>query len=331
MKLAILSFAHHHAEAYAQILQTMSGVDLFGVADADADRGRYFAERLHTRYFPSYAALLHEKPDGVLVCSENAGHRELVEMAADAGVHVLCEKPLATTLDDAQSMIDACRRANVVLMTAFPMRFSAPLLEVQTLLEQDGLGQIYACNTTNQGQLPLDHRAWFVDKRLAGGGAVMDHTVHLVDVLRWYLQSEVVEVYAATNHIIHRSTVSVETGGLLLLTFANGVFATIDCSWSRPARYPTWGGLALKLIGERGVINVDAFRQTMAVHGNVRQHTRWMYWGSDANRAMLEDFVLAIQQGRSPRVRGEDGYRALEVVLAAYESAEKGAPVRLAE
>jgi predicted dehydrogenase len=155
----------------------------------------------------------------------------------------------------------------------------------------------------------------------------MDHTVHLADVLRWYLGSEVVEVYAQTNRIMHADTVAVETGGLLMLTFANGVFATIDCSWSRPPGYPTWGGLALELVTERGALTVDAFRQNLTVYRGGR--AAWDFWGSDANQAMVEEFVAAVREGRPPAVSGLDGLRALEVVLAGYESARTGQPVRI--
>lgn len=329
MKIGIMSFAHLHAEAYIHNLRAIPGVELVGLADEDTARGKQFAHLFEAKLFPSYEALLNEPLDGVLVCSENANHRPLVEMAAAAGVDILSEKPLATTLDDAQAMVAACQQANVSLMTAFPMRFSAPLLEVKATLDRGDLGQIYACNSTNQGQIPLAHRRWFVDKTLAGGGAVMDHVVHLADVLRWYLHAEVVEVYAQTNRILHADTVEVETGGLLMLTFDNGIFATIDTSWSKPLNYPTWGGLTLELISERGLTVVDAFSQNLTVYQQTPASHSWAYWGSDANQAMIEEFVTASREQRPPSVSGEDGYKALEIALAAYQSAEQGQPVTL--
>lgn len=329
MKIGIMSFAHLHAEAYIHNLRAVPGVEMIGLADDNPERGRHFADMFEARFFPSYQALLAEQPDGVLVCSENANHRPLVEMAAAAGVHVLSEKPLATTLEDAQAMVNACQKAGVILMTAFPMRFSAPLLEVKARLDEGSLGQVYACNTTNQGQMPIKHRQWFVDKKLAGGGAVMDHTVHLADVLRWYLHSEVAEVYAQTNHILHANTVDVETGGLIMLTFTNGVFATIDCSWSKPLNYPTWGGLTMELISERGLTVIDAFSQNLNIYRQSTASNYWTYWGSDANQAMIDEFVSAIREQRAPAVTGKDGYKALEVALAVYASAESGRPVKL--
>lgn len=327
MKIAIMSFAHLHAEGYVQNLRALPGVELIGMADDDPQRAERFARAFGLPCFASYAALLEAGPDAVLVCSENSRHRALVEQAAAAGAHVLCEKPLATTLEDARAAVAACEQAGVALMTAFPMRFSAPLQAVKQRLDAGDLGAPLCVNAVNQGELPAHHRAWFVDPQLAGGGAVIDHTVHLADVLRWYLDSEVVEVYAQTNRIMHADSVAVETGGLLMLTFANGVFATIDCSWSRPPGYPTWGGLALELVTERGALTVDAFRQNLSLYRP--GGARWDFWGSDPNQAMVAEFVEAVRVGRPPAVSGLDGLRALEVVLAAYESARSGQPVRI--
>ena len=329
MKIGIMSFAHLHAEAYVHNVRAIPGVELLGIADEDMARGRRFADQFGAHLFPSYEALLAAKPDGVLICSENSKHRPLVEMAAQAGVHVLCEKPLATTLADAEAIVTACRDAGIILMTAFPMRFSAPLVEVKARLNEGALGQLYCFNTTNQGRMPSHERGWFVDKELAGGGAIMDHTVHLADSLRWLMGSEVVEVYAQSNHILHADKVDVETAGLLMLTFANGVFATIDCSWSKPLNYPTWGGLTMEIISERGLTVVDAFSQNLNIFNQEPAANSWAYWGSDANQGMVAEFVAAIRAGRATAVTGADGYKALQITLAAYQSAATGQPVRL--
>jgi predicted dehydrogenase len=201
MRIGILSFAHLHAEGYIQILQNLPEIEFIGLADEDTERGKAFAKQFNASYFESYEALLATKPDGVIICSENARHAPLVHLAAEAGVHILCEKPLATKREDALSMIAACEKARVKLMTAFPMRFSTPILEAKKALAM--AGRVYGINGTNQGECPKHLRAWFVDKELAGGGALMDHIVHLADVLRWYLQSEVVEVFAEVNHILY--------------------------------------------------------------------------------------------------------------------------------
>ncbi len=329
MKIGILSFAHHHAEAYIHNLRAIPGAELCGVADEDAARGERFAANFNTRFFPSYEALIDSKPDGVIVCTENSKHRPLVEMAAAQGVNVLCEKPIATTLEDARAEVEACRRAGVLFMTAFPMRFSPPLLEVKARLDAGDLGQVYCFNATNQGELPTKHRAWFIDPELAGGGAIMDHTVHLVDIMRWYLGDEVAQVYAQSNRIFHAGEVQVETGALEMLTFRGGVFATIDASWSRPPYWPAWGGLTFEMVTERGAVIVDGFKQNLTVYSHRTQRPTWAFWGSDMNGAMIAEFVAAVREGREPRVTGMDGYRAVEATVAAYESARRGVAVEV--
>ena len=327
IKIGILSFAHHHGEAYIANLRRMEGVELLGVVDDDPLRGQTIAAQNRARYFHSYEDLFEAKPDGVIICTENNRHRPFVEIAASHGVHVLCEKPIATTLEDARAIVDACEKAGVILMTGFPMRYSAPLLEIKSRLDQGDFGDIYCFNATNQGELPTKHRAWFVNPELAGGGAIMDHTVHLVDIMRWFTGSEVQTMYARSNRIFHAEEVEVETGALEMLTFENDVFATIDASWSRPQYWPTWGGLTFEMVTQRGAVVVDAFRQNLNLYRHEWQRSNWAYWGSDMNHAMVSDFAAAIRENRPPRVTGLDGLRAVEATLAAYESDRTGQTV----
>jgi predicted dehydrogenase len=329
IRIGILSFAHHHGEAYISNLRHMEGVELLGVADDDPMRGQTIAAQNKAQYFHTYEDLLEAKPEGVIICTENNRHRAFVEMAASRGIHVLCEKPLATTLEDARAIVEVCKKAGVLLMTAFPMRFSAPLLEIKTRLDHGDFGDVYCFNATNQGELPTKHRTWFVDPELAGGGAIMDHTVHLVDIMRWFTGSEVESMYARSNKIFHTDEVAVETGALEMLTFENGVFATIDASWSRPQYWPTWGGLTLEMVTQRGAVVVDAFRQNLNVYRHDWQRSNWTYWGSDMNQAMISDFATAIRENRPPRVTGIDGLRAVEATLAAYESTRTGETVQV--
>ncbi|HJS17772.1 MAG TPA: Gfo/Idh/MocA family oxidoreductase [Anaerolineales bacterium] len=329
IRLGILSFAHHHGEAYISSLRRMDNVELVGVVDDEALRGQTVAAHNRAQYFHTYEDLLEEQPDGVIICTENNRHRPIVEMAASRGVHVLCEKPLATTLEDARAIVDVCENAGVLLMTAFPMRFSAPLREIKARLDNGDFGDVYCFNAANPGELPTKHRAWFVDSELAGGGAIMDHTVHLVDIMRWLTGSEVKTVYARSNRIFHADEVEVETGALEMLTFENDVFATIDASWSRPQYWPTWGGLTFEMVTQRGAVVVDAFRQNLNVYRHDWGRSNWTYWGSDMNHAMLSEFAAAIRENRPAKVTGLDGLRAVEATLAAYESDRTGRTVEV--
>lgn len=329
LRVGIMSFAHLHAEGYIGNLRGAEGVEYIGMADHDTERGKHYAEQFDSPLFDSYDALLAEKPDAVIVCSENNRHREITEMAAAAGVHVLCEKPIATTLEDAEAMIAACDAAGVNLMIAFPMRFSAAAQQVKASLERGDMGAIRCANTTNQGENPDYHRAWFSDPELAGGGAVMDHTVHVVDLMRWYTGAEPVEVYAEVDNLFYKDTVQADTAGLLMMTFDNGVFMTLDTSWSRPQFYPTWGNVKIDLICERGVLRTDYFNQKLNVYEGVHQRPLWHFWGSDPNQGMIDEFLASVREGRKPLITGADGLAALKVVAGAYQSGESHQPVTI--
>jgi len=325
-----MSFAHLHAEGYIHNLRQAEGIEYIGMADHDTQRGQKYAAQFDSPLFDSYENLLAQNLDAVIVCSENNKHRQLTEQAAAAGVHVLCEKPIATTLEDARAMIAACDAAGVNLMIAFPMRFSAVAAQVKASLDRGDMGAIRCANTTNQGENPDYHRDWFSDPERAGGGAVMDHTVHVLDLMRWYTGAEPVEVYAEVDNLFHRDhTVQADTAGLLMITFDNGAFITLDTSWSRPAFYPMWGNVKIDLVCENGVLRTDYFKQRLTVYEGAQQHPLWHVWGSDPNQGMIDEFFASVREGRQPRVTGEDGLRALQVVLAAYQSGETHQPVPL--
>ncbi len=335
LRVGLASFAHVHAAGYARLLAGRADVDLVasdpdGRGEGDEEpRGAELAAALGVRHVPDYDALFAEDLDAVVVCTENSRHRPVVEQAAAAGVHVLCEKPLATTLEDAEAMRAACEHAGVVLMTAYPVRFHPGFRELRERVRRGDVGRVLAITGTNNGQAPIASRRWFVDAELAGGGALMDHTVHLADLLDDLLEDQPHSVYAQVNRIVHADEVGVETGGLVALTYPDGVVATIDCSWSAPAGYPGWGGLTLAVEGERGSIALDAFAERLEVFEDRTGGLRWQPYGVDLDALMLEEFIAAVRDGRRPQPDGAVGHRTLRVVRAAYESAASGRPVLL--
>lgn len=324
VKVGIISFAHLHAEAYAPALLSLPEANLVGIYDDNAARGRAWAERLGVGFFPTREALL-EQVDAVVVTTENAGHHEATLAAAAAGVHVLCEKPLATTREDGQEMIAACHEAGVQLMISFPCRYSPAFLEAKRQVDSGELGHILALAGTNRGRNP---GGWFTDPALAGGGTVMDHTVHVVDVMRVLTRQEVAEVFCEKSTVF-QPELPVEDCGLVGLRFADGTFATLDCSWSRPPHYPVWGDVTLTVIAEGGNLYLDLFSEHVDAYANEDRTYTWLDYGHDVNRSLLADFVACAQSGRPVPITGEDGLRALEVALAAYESARCGRPVEV--
>jgi len=325
IRIGILSAAHGHADSYvAQLRPIADEARVVGLWDANAERLTKKSAQYGCPAFESADTLLAEC-DGVVICAENAHHRALTEQAARAGKHVLCEKPLATTPDDARAMVDACAAAGVHLMTAFPCRFSPAFVQLLSSVRNGDLGEILAVRGTNRGRCP---GGWFIDKALSGGGAVTDHAVHVTDLLRALLDSEVESVYCeADNHLLHGDF---EDTGFIALNFDNGVFATLDSSWSRPKTFPTWGDVTLCVTGTKGVIELDMFSQESVLYDDARGRVAYQNWGSSADAGMVAAFVRAVREGTAAPVTGIDGLRAVEVVEAAYESVRthQPAPVR---
>ena len=222
MRIGLMSFAHVHAASYARLLRAWPGVE---VVATDPDHGRRpgetggpsMAADLGVDYVADYAALLAGGCDAVIVCAENVEHRRLVELAAAAGAHVLCEKPIATTLADADAMTAACAAAGVQLMIAHPVRFAPAFVGLREVVAAGTLGEIVSIAGTNNGRIPRGDRAWFVDPAAAGGGALTDHLVHVLDLLdALWPDSRVTSVYAVANRLLHPDA-AVETGGLAAL------------------------------------------------------------------------------------------------------------------
>lgn len=330
MRIGILSVAHLHAAGYQANLKAIPGVELVGFSHENSDEGRAFSEEFSVPWFSSHQELLAQGLDGVVVCSENARHRELVELGADAGCQILCEKPIETTLADAEAMKDICDKNRVRFMTAFPTRFAPSTQALRTMIQQGELGKVFGVNGINHSENPSGHRAWFANQELSGGGAAMDHIVHLVDFFRWCFSAEVVEVYAEIDNLFYPNKLDVDTAGVLLITLSNGIQASIDCSWSRPTWYPRWGHLKIEVIGEKGAAVIDSFAQHLTVYSKTGpRNPEWAGFGPDPNQPMIQEFVDSIREKRQPSVIWNDGYQALRIVLAAYESAQRNKPVKL--
>lgn len=330
MKVAVLSFAHVHAAGYLTALRDRPDVELLA-SDPDHDRrpasesgGRAVADQLGVSYADDYAAVWAWQPDVVVICAENAFHRDLVEDAAAAGAQVLCEKPLATSVADAEAMVEACDRAGVSLMVAHPVRYSTAFAELKEAYTAGVFGELVGVTGTNNGRLPRG-RAWFGDPELAGGGSLADHTVHVADLLDDLQQgSPAVTVYASTNTILHGDEVVTETAGLVSISYASGLIATIDCSWSRPDTYPTWGGLTLNVVGGGGIADMDAFSSRVEGHTESAGGPIWIPYGDDAELTMINAFLDAVAAGRTPAPDGRSGLRTVKIVQAAYESVRTG-------
>ena len=326
IEIGLISVAHSHAFSYVHCLRQLPGVSIAGLWDDNSRRGADAARQLALPFYEDVNSLLKQKLDGVIICSENANHRRHVELCAGHTPNILCEKPIASTVEDGQAIIDLCAEAGCRLQIAFPVRFAPAVARLKTRLDQGDLGRILAVQSTNHGTIQSD---WFIKPELSGGGAVIDHTVHVIDVLRWYWQTDVTEVYAEIGYGLLRPDLSIDDSGLLSFQLANGIYGTLDTSWSRHPSAPAQGDVKIEVVGEQGIGIVDISQQSLLVSASRWGKSRRISYGSSMDRGLIHDFVDMIRTQRPPSITGEDGLRALEVAVAAYASAARGAPVRI--
>lgn len=316
----MLSAAHVHAGSYAACLNALPNVEFVGVWDDDAARGKQAAGGWNTAFHPELDALLAAGLDAVVITSENVLHKPLTIAAAGRKLAVLCEKPLATCVEDGEAMIAACSDAGVPLMTAFPCRFSLVARRLKATIDSGAIGKVQAIKGTNRGRNP---GGWFNDVSKSGGGAVIDHTVHVADLIHWLTGAKASTVFAEVDNSFHHA--DFDDAGTMLIRYDTGMFATIDCSWSRPKAYPTWGDVTLEIIGEKGSVYGDLFAQHFRVYSEETGRMDQAPWCDNIDLAMVEAFVAAVENGTPVPVTGEDGLAAVKVAFGAYASSKSGA------
>lgn len=311
---------HGHARAYQAL-----GQELVGVADppspANAER---FAAALGGKVFASVEELLADPTiDLVSVTVPTPAHREVVCKAAAAGKHIVCEKPLARTLEDADAMIAACRDAGVRLFAGHVVRYFPEYEHVKSAIDRGDLGQIGVVRTTRGGSEPTGFQSWYRDLDRSGG-LLVDLAIHDIDWLRWCF-GEVERVYATSSKT--RVPESPEYA-LAILRFESGVIAHVEGSWAHPGPFR----YAYEVAGSKGVAEFDNLRsagivaQTHEHPGVVQSEYPYV---EQPLLSELQDFVRAIQSGEQARVTAEDARAALRISLACLESARTGQPVWL--
>jgi predicted dehydrogenase len=332
--VAILGCAHtQHAWSYARALTSSPTARLVGVFDDVPELAGPIASDFGAHVYTDAAALVDlPDVDAVVVCSPTVRHRALVELAAERGLHVLCEKPIATTLDDARAIVAACERSGVQLQMAFVTRFLPVVQQTRAAILAGDLGDIIAMVAGNRGRPPLppSYPPWITDPAQSGGGALIDHSVHLTDVMRHLSAREVVRVAAEAGSRLWDC--GVDDVALLSLVFDDGAVASLDPSWSVPAGNPWDYDFYLRIVGTHGSLSfTDLAESVRLVSSSAGGGLRLVPFGIDVDAALIEAFVASVRgtQLLSPCADGVDGLRALEVALAGYAAADRAEAVSL--
>lgn len=209
-------------------------------------------------------------------------------------------------------------------MTAFPCRFSPAYRRLAERVRSGEIGRIRGISATNRGRCP---GGWFIKAELSGGGAMIDHVVHVTDLLRDLLAEEPALVQAQIGNNVYGQ--EWDDTAMLTIQFPSGIFATLDSSWSRPPTFKTWGDVTMTVTGENGVIELDMFGSGLDhYHEGAPNHSLVSY-GTDLDAAMVTAFVEACLDGSEVPVTLHDGLQASRVALAGYVSAREGRAVAI--
>jgi UDP-N-acetyl-2-amino-2-deoxyglucuronate dehydrogenase len=278
--------------------------------------------------------------DLVTIATPAFTHADLAEKAAAAGKHVVCEKPLAPDLPDADRMIAACERAGVALSTCFPYRYIGAVRWLGGLLEAGALGSVIAVRLRSLGEKQESYwtggfsgrtkTQWRKSRAASGGGVIITNLIHHIDVARAVTGLEVTRAFSETGTFA--TPVEVEDFGAATLRYENGAIGTVEGS-SCFAGGST--GRDVDVLGTKGQVRFGLYNGraeaflTEATEGVPAREWTAREFDDDQHVVYYDELAEAIAQGQKPPITGEDGRKALEIVLAIYESAEHGRPVTL--
>jgi UDP-N-acetylglucosamine 3-dehydrogenase len=304
-----------HGEAFARHPAAV----VAAVADIDAHKSREVARRWGARCFTDYREMLSIGVDAVVICLPHALHLACAKEAARAGAHILMEKPLATTLEDARAIVEAAHQARVQLMLGYVHRFRPEVEAARQLIIEGRIGRpATALDRFMSGGI-RDTPRWVWNAGDAGGGVIMYGGVHAVDRLRWLLGEEITEVYARTKTYSNPSLL--EDGVCAILTFASGATAVLYENAPGFGRIGPW---TTEVFGTAGAVIITT--GASLEYRNVEGAQRWTYPEDRRFDRQADEFLRAIAEGRPPSVGGEDGLRGVAVALAIYRSAASGRP-----
>ena len=335
--------ANFHAEAIADA----TGGHLVGCADRLPEYADKFAKANGCRAFESLDQMLAEaEVDAISICSPSGAHLEPALAGAEAGKHVLIEKPLEVTTERCDQIIQACEKAGVQLAVTFQSRFHESSRLMKEAIEAGRFGKVTlgdAYVKWYRSQEYYDSGAWRGTWQLDGGGALMNQAIHSVDLLLW-LMGGVAEISAMTATLTHER-IEVEDVAVANLKFTSGALGVIEATTTA---YP--GALKrIEISGSNGTAILeeedlkmwhfaDETDEDAAIRQRMEGRTESGGGAADpsaidhhGHTMVFEDFISAIDEKRPPAVDGHQGRRSVEVIRAIYESAQTGQIVKLAK
>jgi predicted dehydrogenase len=316
----------------AEVLARATGARLVAVADVDAGRAEVMARAFGSRVYAEPEALFGARDvQAVIVATPHHWLAPVAKAALEAGKHVLCEKPLARTPEEAAALVAVAAQSKRALKTGFNHRYHPAIAEAHRLAREGRIGRLLVlrCRYGHGGRTGYEHE-WRAD-RVSGGGELLDQGVHALDLFRWFA-GEFTEMSAMVSSAYW--PIEVEDNAFCLLRTAEGVTASLHASWTQ------WKNLfSFEVFGESGYLEIEglggSYGPERLVIGERRasgapSEQQIEFLGEDTSwAAEWAEFAAAIREERAPEASGWDGWQALRLAAAAYESARTKGVVRI--
>ncbi|MEA3377452.1 MAG: Gfo/Idh/MocA family oxidoreductase [Chloroflexota bacterium] len=321
-----------HLPAYAHIPEAK----LVAVCDAVEELAHAAAARSGATAYTDHRQLLARGDLNVVdICLPTYLHGEVAAAAAEAGKHILCEKPMAHTLQAADTMIKAVEKAGVKLMIAHVRRFDHRYTSIKEQIDAGKIGRPVFVRRAERQFLPFPPDAWQWDPR-RGGGVILDIGVHVTDLFRWLFGQEAVEVYAVAKSVRESARAANSYDhAFITCKFGGGEVGLAETSWAYPQGFGGALYAHLDVVGTEGKVQyADKDTNPMLTHSADKGHElprffRFMSTTEYAFEEEIHHFVLCVLDDREPAVSPQDARAALEMALAAQRSAETRQAVRL--
>lgn len=315
LKAAVIgvgSIGQNHARVYRE----MDGVELVGVVDSNPQTAARIGARLNVPHYTDYKALLEEtKPDLVSVSVPTSLHFQVGLELIEQGLHVLMEKPITSTVEQGQKLIEAAKKKGVVLAVGHIERFNPAAMELRRRLREGMAGRIYKIHAQRLGPYP---------SRIQDAGVIIDLASHDIDLMRYLMDDPIIRVYGETLQSINSDREDMVNG---LLRFQGGAVGVLDVNWITPTKMRR-----LTVTGSRGMFDCNLLSQELFFYENDTAPSQWdtlsiLRGVTEGNvlgiriqrheplAAELGDFVAAVRDGRQPTVTGFDGLETLRLAL----------------
>ncbi len=313
-------------------------VEIVAVCDVVPERVEETAAQYGAKAYTDYQELLDQvKPDIVSVCLPNYLHAPVSIAALEAGAHVLCEKPMATSTEEGEAMIKAAKENNRKLMIAHNQRFVASHQKAKELIEAGELGKIYSFRTAfghggPEGWSIDGKESWFFKKDQAFIGAMGDLGVHKSDLIRYILGEEFTEVAAIVEGNAKTDS-DVDDNAVCLLRSESGIIGTLTASWA----YNSSEDNSTVIYGEKATLRLEDDPDYSLIasytNGQTVKYELGQIQSNDAGGQttshVIDHFIESIQADRDPLITGEEGLKSLNIILAALESSETGKRIKI--